>query len=301
MEQNMDMLLEQLNTFTRRNHTLDEVYLFDVILCDNEIDRDGDCFSEKALAELQKRFVGVTGISDHNPKSSNQTARIFRTALRTVPERVTKAGKPYCCLTANAYMARTEGNADLIREIDAGIKKEVSISCAAGARICSICGANHLRRPCKHIKGRNYGGAPCYTMLDDITDVYEWSFVAVPAQRHAGVTKTFGGAAGNADVELLRTAYDEALDLLDEVSDLMRRDVIRLCTRTGENASMQLLEKTIPHLDIKELLDLRNSLMQSAPPVSVKPQLVMDDRGGRASSVQAFSFAHGAERRMPDE
>ena len=29
-------------------------------------------------------------------------------------------------------------------------------------------------------------------MLSDVTDAYEWSFVAVPAQRNAGVVKRFG-------------------------------------------------------------------------------------------------------------
>ena len=60
-----------------------------------------------------------------------------------------------------------------------------------GARRCSICGANQLKKPCAHIKGRSYGGSLCYTTLDGINDVYEWSFVAVPAQKNAGVTKAF--------------------------------------------------------------------------------------------------------------
>ena len=301
MEQNNDMLLEQLNTFTRRKHTLDEVYLFDLILCDNEIDRDGDCFSDAALAELQKRFVGVTGIFDHNPTSANQTARIFRTELRTVPDRFTKNGKPYRCLAANAYMVRTDSNADLIREIDAGIKKEVSISCAAGARICSVCGANHLRKPCRHIKGRNYGGTPCYTTLDEISDVYEWSFVAVPAQRHAGVTKTLGGTACDAETVLLRDAYQDALSQLDLVSDFLRRDVIRLCYRWGENACAKALAESVIHMDPADLLKLRQSLMQSAEPLSVKPQLSAERNSGKASSMQAFSFANSTDRGNANE
>lgn len=288
MDQNNEMLLEQLNAFTRRNHTLDEVYLFDLILCDNEIDRDGDCFSDAALAELQKRFVGVTGIFDHNPKSANQTARIFRTELRTEPERLTKAGKPYRCLAANAYMVRTAGNADLIREIDAGIKKEVSISCAVGARVCSVCGKNHLHKPCSHIKGRTYGGTLCYTTLDQVTDVYEWSFVAVPAQRHAGVTKTLGGTAGDAETEILRAAYDDALSLLDRVSEFLRRDVIRLCYRWGENGTSKELAKSVLHMDTAELLTLRQSLMMSMEPVSQKPQLVPDSHDAE-KSVSPFS------------
>ena len=295
MEQNHEKLLEQLNAFTRRNHTLDEVYLFDLILCDNEIDRDGDCFSDAALAELQKRFVGVTGIFDHNPKSANQNARIFRTELRTEPGRLTKAGKPYRCLAANAYMVRTAGNADLIREIDAGIKKEVSISCAAGARICSVCGANHLRKPCSHVKGRTYGGTLCYTTLDQISDVYEWSFVAVPAQRHAGVTKTLGGAPCDAETELLRAAYGDALQLLDRVSDSLRRDVIRLCYRWGENACAKALADSVQHMDTGELLTRRQSLMQGAEPVSQKPQLPLPQHGNPQKSMQDFSCGAGAD------
>ena len=301
MEQNQDQLLEQLNAFTRRKHTLDEVYLFDLILCDNEIDRDGDCFSDAALAELKKRFVGVTGIFDHNPKSANQTARIFRTELRTFPDRLTKAGKPYRCLAANAYMVRTAGNADLIREIDAGIKKEVSISCACGARICSVCGANHLRKPCKHIKGRSYGGTLCYTTLDQIYDVYEWSFVAVPAQRHAGVTKTLGGTPDDAETAILRAAYDDALHLLDRVSDSLRRDVIRLCYRWGENACAKALADSVQHMDTAELLTLRQSLMIGTEPVSAKPQLVPDQRAAQQNTVQAFSCGGQQKRGRGDE
>ena len=296
MDQKTEKLLEQLNTFTRRTHTLDEVYLFDLILCDNEIDRDGDCFSDAALAELQKRFVGVTGIFDHNPQTANQNARIFRTELRTEPGRLTKAGRPYRCLAANAYMVRTEGNADLIREIDAGIKKEVSISCAAGARICSVCGANHLRKPCQHVKGRTYGGTLCYTTLDQISDVYEWSFVAVPAQRHAGVTKTLGGTACDAETEILRAAYGDALSLLDRVSDSLRRDVIRLCYRWGENACAKALAESVQHMDTGELLTLRQSLMPGAEQTDARPQLRQETKAAQPS-VQAFSCGRSEESR----
>ena len=70
-------ILKRLNEFTRREMSEDEVYIFDVILCDNDIDRDGERFSQNALESLKKLFVGKTGIFDHNPKSGGQTARIF--------------------------------------------------------------------------------------------------------------------------------------------------------------------------------------------------------------------------------
>ena len=90
-KENTTQLLAQLNQFTRRVHQEDEVFLFDVHLCDNEIDRDGERFSLEALEELKTLFVGRTGIFDHNPKGENQTARIFATELVQEPERRTAA------------------------------------------------------------------------------------------------------------------------------------------------------------------------------------------------------------------
>ncbi len=183
-------LLEQLNRFTRREHTAEEVYVFPVTLCDNEIDRDNERFSVKALEEMAEKFVGVTGIFDHDPKGENQTARIFLTEV-VQEERTNSLGERYACLKGYAYMVRTASNADLIREIDGGIKKEISVSCSAESQTCSVCGADRKTNPCRHIKGRTYDGKRCFFTLESITDAYEWSFVAVPAQIHAGVTKGF--------------------------------------------------------------------------------------------------------------
>ncbi len=298
MEQDQNKLLCQLNAFTRRNHTLDEVYLFDLILCDNEIDRDGDCFSDAALAELQKRFVGVTGIFDHDARSGNQTARIFRTEIRTDPERKTKSGQPYRCLCANAYMVRTDGNADLIREIDAGIKKEVSISCAVGRQICSVCGSDRLKSPCHHIKGRSYGGVLCYTTLDGINDVYEWSFVAVPAQRGAGVTKTLGGVQTDPEKELLRKAYGEASALLDQLTEDLRKDVIRLCYRYGENACAKALADSTIHMDAGALSRLKQSLLTGIRTVEAQhaaPQLTQPDTAKQKAQLTDYRIGGNAK------
>ncbi|MBP1549755.1 MAG: hypothetical protein J6A05_07095 [Oscillospiraceae bacterium] len=183
-------LLEQLNKFTRKELTAEEVYIFPVTLCDNEIDRDNERFSVKALEEMAEKFVGVTGIFDHNPKGENQTARIFLTEV-VKENRNNSLGEPYTYLKGYAYMVRTDSNADLIREIDGGIKKEVSVSCSAEKQICSVCGADKRVKPCHHVKGRKYNGKLCFLTLEGISDAYEWSFVAVPAQVNAGVTKSF--------------------------------------------------------------------------------------------------------------
>ncbi|MBQ3139118.1 MAG: hypothetical protein IJB68_06345 [Ruminococcus sp.] len=187
--------LEKINKFTRRQLTEDELYTFSVILCDNEIDRDCERFSDKALDTLRDMFIGKTGIFDHKPSTSNQTARIYDAELITDDSRTTKNGEPYKYLKASAYMVRTDENKNLIAEIDGGIKKEVSISCSAAKRVCSICGRDKSQGSCGHISGKSYGGRICHTVLDGISDAYEWSFVAVPAQVNAGVTKKYSERA----------------------------------------------------------------------------------------------------------
>lgn len=189
--QTLEAQLEMLNRYTRRTHTQEEVFLFDVKLCDNEIDRDGERFSLEVLEQLKTLFIGCTGIFDHNPCGENQNARIYATELVEEPKRETTTGEVYTYLKGHTYMIRTDANRDMIREIDGGIKKEVSISCTAGAQTCSICGGDRRKATCTHRAGQMYAGKLCHTVLSEIQDTYERSFVAILAQREAGVTKQF--------------------------------------------------------------------------------------------------------------
>ena len=181
--------LEQINALTRRTLKAEEVYTFAVRLCDNEIDRDGERFDEDTLEELGKLFVGVSGVFDHQWSARGQAARIYRTQV-VREESLTGDGRPYCYLKGWAYMMRTGENEALIAEIDGGIKREVSVGCAVKQVLCSVCGQELGR--CGHEKGEEYGGRVCHGILTGAADAYEWSFVAVPAQRTAGVVQSAG-------------------------------------------------------------------------------------------------------------
>jgi hypothetical protein len=196
--------LEKINRFTRRNFSTDELYVFPVILCDNEIDRDGERFSIPALTKLAELFLGKTGIFNHSGKAQDQTARVFDCRVESDPTRKTSAGEPYTRLKAAAYLPRTEKNANLIAELESGIKKEVSVGCAVGSAVCSICGADLKSGSCGHERGRSYDGRVCCAVLSDPTDAYEWSFVAVPSQREAGVTKNYSGKEGTHTDDILK-------------------------------------------------------------------------------------------------
>lgn len=197
--------LQKINQFTRRTFSAEELYVFPVVLCDNEVDRDGERFSISALEKLSELFVGKTGIFNHSGRAEDQAARIFDCRVESDPEHITTAGEPYTRLTASAYLPRTPKNEDLISELESGIKKEVSVGCAVRRITCSICGADWKSGDCEHVRGQQYDGKICCAVLDEPTDAHEWSFVAVPAQRKAGVIKHYSGSAEMGTQDILKT------------------------------------------------------------------------------------------------
>ena len=170
-----DEELKLINGYTRRELSKD-------------IDRDGERFTVESLFELEKLFVGKTGIFDHNPTAKNQTARIFACKVEAVDGRKTATGDDYFRLKARAYLPVSEKNSDVILALDSGIIKEVSVGCAVEQVLCSICGER--TEICPHKKGEKYGSKICCGELVNPYDAYEWSFVAVPSQKLAGVTKS---------------------------------------------------------------------------------------------------------------
>ena len=174
--------LESINALAKTRLNGEQVYVFSLRLCDDRVDRDGERFDTAALPGLAKLFVGKTGILDHKWSADKQVARIFDTQV------VREEGISY--IKAWAYIRRGGANEEIIADIEAGIKKEVSVGCAMSRAVCSVCGSEY--GTCGHLKGEHYDGVECCVILQEPVDAYEFSFVAVPAQKDAGVLKSFG-------------------------------------------------------------------------------------------------------------
>lgn len=258
--------LAYINQYAKTPLEADQVYAFAVRLCDNEVDRDYERFETAGLTRLGELFLGKSGIFDHQWSARGQTARIYRTEVVAEPGRVTAAGDGYCYLKGWAYLLRTEGNAELIAEIEGGIKKEVSVGCSVAESVCSVCGAP--AGTCHHVKGEVYDGRLCFTELRQPTDAYEWSFVAVPAQRDAGVLKKYGSK----DRE--RVALEREAALGRRYMKALRREVVRLAMLADESVPGEVWAGVVEKLEEPELLELKSAYeRQTARRFPPQPQL----------------------------
>ncbi len=262
----MERELEVINRFARTALQAEEVYLFSVRLCDNEVDRDLERFDRRALEKLGELMVGKSGLFDHQWSALGQTARIYRTELVEEPAVVTAAGDGYCWLKGWAYLLRTEKNAELIAEIEGGIKKEVSIGCSVSRKTCSVCGLEE--GTCGHEKGQVYEGRLCFLELRDPEDAYEWSFVAVPAQRRAGVVKRFGPT--DREEALLHRQAAMGRRYLAE----LRREVVRLAMLADQSLDGAVFARAADRLEEPELREMKRAYEeQVARKFPIAPQL----------------------------
>lgn len=252
--------LEKINLQAKTPLTAEEVYVFSVRLCDDQPDRDHERFSTEALPKLAELFVGKTGVADHAWSSEKQLARIFETGV--------EYGDGAAFIRAWAYILRTDKTAELIREIEAGIKKEVSVGCAMGRSVCSICGADY--GTCQHEKGQVYGGKECIAVLCEPQDAYEFSFVAVPAQRNAGVLKRLRGE-GDELTEFAHVHLQKQAELGRQYRERLRGEVVRLAMLTEVAVEQDILEGMVSALTPEQLLSAEKSLKHKAegmyPPV----------------------------------
>lgn len=307
--------LAEINQYARSPLKREEVYAFTVTLCDNEIDRDGERFSLEALETLAALYPGKPGLFDHSMKGRDQTARTYRTWVETDETKRTSMGEPYTALRARAYMVRTPENKGLIAEIDAGIKKEVSVGCAVAQRTCSICGANRRTEPCMHLPGHIYDGKRCHTVLSGAQDAYEWSFVAVPAQPRAGVTKAYSiEKGGNQDMdELLDTlksadagvtltkaqtdgilSHIQALETLaddgKQYRDALTQEVVRLCALHLPQLDLGQCPELLQKCSTQELTALKSMLSTAAQADPPAVQLTVPDKEAFKQENLAFQI-----------
>ena len=247
--------LDLINRFTLNKLNENDVFIFSVALCTNEIDRDFESFTKPTIEKLAKMFIGKTGIFDHKPNAANQSARIFKTQVVESAE-LTSFGEPKVVLKATAYMVKCAEFENIIKKINAGILKEVSISCKISQKICSICNTP-TSHGCNHQPGQIYSQKTCFLKLIDPVDAYEWSFVPIPAQHGAQTIKHFS-------LEPKDSAMTKNAEIGQQQKIKLQKHVLKLGFLCGFDCQINskncVLNSIVEKLNFDELEKLKKQL-----------------------------------------
>ena len=192
----------------------------------------------------------------------------------------TALGDDYYRLKARAYLPVCESNRDIILAIDSGIIKEVSVGCAVGRVVCNVCGEDISM--CTHKKGEAYGSKLCCGELVNPYDAYEWSFVAVPSQKKAGITKSHKILGKENDMEkILKAIENKKAFTLDESDsrklceyidglkksakdgvlyrESLTRDVVGLAAFVQPDISGETMESVAKSMTIEQLREFKSA------------------------------------------
>ena len=167
--------MERILLYTKKPVKPEDIFVFEIQLASNEVDKDGEYFSPECLWSMQWLFLGKRGISQLI-KDDKMAPRIFDTRIEENEFVKTKSGEPVIILFAKAFIIRTDDNKQLISEIEKGNCFEISVSISFRKNVCNICGQSG----CQHVIGKTYNGKTCYRALCEPVDAYEWAFVKRP-------------------------------------------------------------------------------------------------------------------------
>ena len=168
---------EMIKRFLPRDERNDYInwkdyYVFKIILCNNDVDKDHDRFSIPTLYQIRDMAIGKNGILDTMPSKENKSiiARIFDCSVEYDKGKTTIDGEPLLYVQAYAFLDKciSHGCGAIAQKIKDGFYNEVSIG-------CSIYESHKVGLFDSEL-------APEYeiTVIDSITDLYEWAIVQKP-------------------------------------------------------------------------------------------------------------------------
>lgn len=176
--------IDKINKFTVNPVESKDIKVYTALLIDDKMTRNNTVYNKEFQSMLlslpvgEGNFIGAPILfgdtKDHQHAANAQVGRIFE-----AEQVVDKEG--HYGVMAKLYVLVSNENEDLIKKIDSGILKEMSISTKVELPICSLCGQDI--RSCDHTIGQN----GCYVVMSGTGFVAETSFVAVPGSNVAKI------------------------------------------------------------------------------------------------------------------
>lgn len=164
--------LKKIMAWEGRELTADDLFVFNLRMSDNTVDENGRRFTRDCLRSLSHLLEGRVGFFNNDPW---HPARVLRTTVNGGGSHTgVSSDDPAYYMDSLVYMLRTQENANIIDEIENGLKATVDLSCTVGKETCSICGQD--LSICRHKRWKFYKGKMCVGELDGAISIYGWTF-----------------------------------------------------------------------------------------------------------------------------
>lgn len=254
--------LDKINRFTRRKFPAEEMYIGQLRLAHNAIDRDNERFSDEVLARFEKTIVRKTMLFDHAKydAKNNAVGKFFDVQIETIPldkaveilgeDLVLPVGVNDVKILSPWFYIPVKGvSEDTIVKIDAGIYDFASIGFRAESLI-------PVRDTNGQILYNEYRGA------GRTTEATEGSLVYLGAQggmsiktnkqpdMEPGAQKTLseGGKEMEKFLEMLSTMYGKTFtekNALDNIKALLDVKDAKILELQEENKTVKALEEKV--------------------------------------------------------
>ena len=148
-----DADLAQINRFTLKPLTADDVAVFGMDLCNDQIDRHHSRFPHEELTRINEMIVGKPLMQLHQTSERQPSGTFFQSHIYKQSGRRAAVDGAAWSVRPDSYILR-EGNEELIRNIEGGVYRGTSIGFSFERPECSICESD--LRECSHWPGEEY-------------------------------------------------------------------------------------------------------------------------------------------------
>jgi hypothetical protein len=118
------------------------------------VNNNGDAWTKKMLASSYRTFVGSNNYLEHVQIAELAKGKIIDAVLREVPIGKDQAGKDLTSYYVDILVATERKHKELVRKIEAGELKTLSMGCKISFSICTKCGNKAIdeTEACEHVR-----------------------------------------------------------------------------------------------------------------------------------------------------
>ena len=118
------------------------------------VNNNGDAWTKKILAMSYRTFIGANNFQEHIQLVELSKGKVVDAVLREVPVGKDKEGKDLTSYYVDILVATERKHKELVRKIEAGEMKSLSMGCKIAFSVCTKCGNKAVdeTEACEHVK-----------------------------------------------------------------------------------------------------------------------------------------------------